>query len=406
MSDFLLQNSHPVNLQSISTQSQSAINSEETSSSDFNQLVTSEMEPSQEDKSLFIEPSKGHKIADVDYDIATDILTDGTSTEINIVEVNDNVAQDFSIFNKTHAEQNSENEYSERIEMEEYLNNDLNLNNQLFDQNRIENKILDNKKLFSQQTILADTEHLSKISFQNLNQADQENNELEINRHLLDNEDVDMSEDKLFDIKSKSFIENVNIFNKSKLSKDFLLKDEKDIVKQLSMINIAQNKLDFNPDSNFKLNDDRSNIQTHYLNANDINLSMNNHKWEKALGDRLIMMINNKNQNATIRLDPPNLGSIEVSIKMDGNDTTILFNTEHINVKDAIESSLDKLRTQFDSEGLKLVDVNVNSQENQSQNDFNQQPKKMQHFSESHDTPEDNDINTVAISKRLLDKYV
>ncbi len=89
--------------------------------------------------------------------------------------------------------------------------------------------------------------------------------------------------------------------------------------------------------------------------------------WGQALGDRLQWMVGQNLQQAEIRLDPPELGALEIKIVMHKDAAQINFVTHHHQVKDAVEAATPRLREMFSDMGLSLGDVNV------SQESFTQQ---------------------------------
>lgn len=90
-------------------------------------------------------------------------------------------------------------------------------------------------------------------------------------------------------------------------------------------------------------------------------------EWGNAIGERLQWMANNKIQAAEIRLDPPELGSVEIKIVIHKDTAQVNFVSPHAQVRDAVENAIPRLREMFGETGLSLGDVNV------SQESFKQQ---------------------------------
>ncbi|NOZ38115.1 MAG: hypothetical protein GXP11_08640 [Gammaproteobacteria bacterium] len=88
--------------------------------------------------------------------------------------------------------------------------------------------------------------------------------------------------------------------------------------------------------------------------------------WNQAVGDRLQWMVGHHIQSANIRLDPPELGRLDVHIQMHKDHTSIVFSAPNQQVRDALESAVPRLREMMNNVGLSLGDVNV-SQESFSQ---------------------------------------
>lgn len=81
--------------------------------------------------------------------------------------------------------------------------------------------------------------------------------------------------------------------------------------------------------------------------------------WDQALSERVLWLVNQKFQGAEIKLNPPQLGPIEVRIHMHQDQAQIQFSAQHAAVRDALEAALPRLREMFAANGLGLGDVNV-----------------------------------------------
>ncbi len=88
--------------------------------------------------------------------------------------------------------------------------------------------------------------------------------------------------------------------------------------------------------------------------------------WNQAVGDRLQWMVGHHLQSADIRLDPPELGRLDVHIQLHKDHASIAFAAPNQQVRDALESAVPRLREMMNNIGLSLGDVNV-SQESFSQ---------------------------------------
>ncbi|VAX14241.1 Flagellar hook-length control protein FliK [hydrothermal vent metagenome] len=88
--------------------------------------------------------------------------------------------------------------------------------------------------------------------------------------------------------------------------------------------------------------------------------------WNQAVGDRLQWMVGHHIQSADIRLDPPELGRLDVHIQLHKDHASIVFSAPNQQVRDALESAVPRLREMMNDIGLSLGDVNV-SQESFSQ---------------------------------------
>jgi len=85
-------------------------------------------------------------------------------------------------------------------------------------------------------------------------------------------------------------------------------------------------------------------------------------QWGQQVSDRLNWMIGQGLQQADIRLNPPELGSLEIRIKVQGDQASVHFTSPHGVVRDAIDAAMPRLREMLEHSGLNLANVNVSSQ--------------------------------------------
>ena len=83
--------------------------------------------------------------------------------------------------------------------------------------------------------------------------------------------------------------------------------------------------------------------------------------WDQELGGRVQWMMAQGLQAATLHINPPHLGPIDVRIVMDQDQASISFNAPHILTRDALEAFIPKLRDMLNDNGLNLANVNVAS---------------------------------------------
>ena len=85
--------------------------------------------------------------------------------------------------------------------------------------------------------------------------------------------------------------------------------------------------------------------------------------WAQEVGSRLQLVVERGNQRAEIRLNPPELGSIEVKVANDGDRTNVTFFAQNATTREALEAALPRLREMFGDSGLQLADANVSQQQ-------------------------------------------
>ncbi len=85
--------------------------------------------------------------------------------------------------------------------------------------------------------------------------------------------------------------------------------------------------------------------------------------WDQALGERIQWLAGQKVQAAQVRLNPANLGPMEVRIQVHNDQASVQFTAHHAVVREALEAAMPRLRDMFEASGVQLVDVDVSSGE-------------------------------------------
>lgn len=82
----------------------------------------------------------------------------------------------------------------------------------------------------------------------------------------------------------------------------------------------------------------------------------------EALNERIMMMRSKGIQTAEIRLDPPELGALEVRVRVVGDSTSIQFHSPNPSVREALEAQINRLREMMGEAGVNLGNVDVSDQ--------------------------------------------
>lgn len=91
--------------------------------------------------------------------------------------------------------------------------------------------------------------------------------------------------------------------------------------------------------------------------------------WSQAVNDRVMVMASKNGQFADIQLDPPELGSLHVRLHVKNEQVTVVFNTPHGSVREALEQNMPRLREMFADQGLNLSESSVEDHSNGGQRD-------------------------------------
>lgn len=100
-------------------------------------------------------------------------------------------------------------------------------------------------------------------------------------------------------------------------------------------------------------------------------------EWQQSLGQQVIMFSRNGQQNAELRLNPQELGALQISLKIEDKQAQLHFISAHSQVRAAIEAAMPSLRAALAESGIQLGQSSVGSegqwQQAQQQSQQNQQ---------------------------------
>lgn len=91
--------------------------------------------------------------------------------------------------------------------------------------------------------------------------------------------------------------------------------------------------------------------------------------WAGELGQKLQWFVSNEKQLARLTINPPQLGSVEITLKIDKDSANAHFVSANADVRAAIETALPRLREMFASTGVMLGQVSVGSESFQEPSD-------------------------------------
>jgi len=84
--------------------------------------------------------------------------------------------------------------------------------------------------------------------------------------------------------------------------------------------------------------------------------------FDQAIGARIGWLADQKIGHAHIRLNPEDLGPVDVRLQMNGDKVHASFSSPHVDVRQALESSLPRLRELLGEQGFQLAHANVGQQ--------------------------------------------
>jgi len=127
-------------------------------------------------------------------------------------------------------------------------------------------------------------------------------------------------------------------------------------------------------------------------------------EFHQQMEQRIQWMLSRGVQTADIRIDPPELGTIHIRVAQHGDQTQVVFTSQHANVREALEGMLPRLREMFEQQGLNLGQTDVRDQGGQSQSGDSNNPNENEWVNDR--TIEDVPADIVSQSIGLVDTHV
>jgi flagellar hook-length control protein FliK len=81
--------------------------------------------------------------------------------------------------------------------------------------------------------------------------------------------------------------------------------------------------------------------------------------WGQSLADRVVWLTGREHQIAELKLNPPNLGPLEVRVVVQQDQASVSFLSQHAVVREAIEQAMPRLRDMLEQQDLRLVQANI-----------------------------------------------
>lgn len=84
--------------------------------------------------------------------------------------------------------------------------------------------------------------------------------------------------------------------------------------------------------------------------------------WANDFSQKINWMVSGREQVAELHLNPPDLGPLNVVLKISENQATALFTSPHSAVREAVENAMPKLREMLADNGIMLGNATVSDQ--------------------------------------------
>ncbi|MGK2951101.1 MAG: flagellar hook-length control protein FliK [Thiobacillus sp.] len=96
--------------------------------------------------------------------------------------------------------------------------------------------------------------------------------------------------------------------------------------------------------------------------------SLGTSAWNQALGEKLVWMAAGSQQTATLTLNPPNMGPLQIVLNISNEQATASFFSAQPEVRQALESAFPRLKEMLNEAGIELGQATV-SADTPQQND-------------------------------------
>lgn len=81
--------------------------------------------------------------------------------------------------------------------------------------------------------------------------------------------------------------------------------------------------------------------------------------WSSDFGEKVVWLAKSEQQSAQLNINPPQLGPVQITLQLNGDQATAVFASPHAEVRQAIEDSLPHLREMLAGAGINLGQADV-----------------------------------------------
>ncbi|WP_353075369.1 flagellar hook-length control protein FliK [Stenotrophomonas sepilia] len=129
--------------------------------------------------------------------------------------------------------------------------------------------------------------------------------------------------------------------------------------------------------------------------------------FDQAIGARLGWLADQRIGHAHIRLSPDDMGPVDVRLQLNGDKVHASFSSPHVDVRQALESSLPRLRELLGEQGFQLAHADVGHQSPGGEGNAPGQPGGSGIIGDGEPTPGDASVSSAQLIRQrgLLDAY-
>ena len=148
--------------------------------------------------------------------------------------------------------------------------------------------------------------------------------------------------------------------------------------------------------------------QRGFIVQTGVPMALGQPRWGQAVGERVLWLAAQNVSSAELRLDPPELGPMQVRVSIHQDQASVSFSSPHPLVREALDQSATRLREMFNEQGLNLTQMDVSDQSFARQNARDETASGGSgHGTDAEMEEEENlvGITTDAARVRLVDHY-
>ncbi len=108
----------------------------------------------------------------------------------------------------------------------------------------------------------------------------------------------------------------------------------------------------------------------------NISPALDSPNWDQAISQRIVWMVQNKLQTASLTVNPAHLGPVQVLMQIDNQQATVQFVSAQAEVREALQNALPLLTDMLKQSGIQLGHADVSSHNKNS--DSRQSPNSNQ----------------------------
>jgi flagellar hook-length control protein FliK len=127
--------------------------------------------------------------------------------------------------------------------------------------------------------------------------------------------------------------------------------------------------------------------------------------WDQAISQKVMWMVGAGEQSATLTLNPPDLGPLQVVISVHDDQADATFISDNADVRQALQDGLEHLREKMESSGIQLGQANVNAGQ-QSQQSFQEAAQKQSQGQSRQSTFSEVNAPTTPVIRRTVNGLV